>query len=132
MQEILHYQIAGFAAIGEEELFMVESSADESARIVQLQIQSNDRADIILSKIVEIGFGRMARIPIVDFGTIVWPAKGNKFVWQNPIQIAIFHSFVILVFDRIEIVEIEEATIACLVHRLQAVHQADGVVRRTV
>lgn len=106
---------------------MVETGIEKSCRIVQFEIQSNDCAHIVLSKVIEVGFGRMAWITIVDFRTIVWPAEGNKFIWYNPIQVSVLNSLVILVFDCIEIVEIEEAGISCLVHSLQTVHQADCI-----
>lgn len=132
LQEILQNRIARLAAIGEEELLVVEASVQETSRIVQFQIQSNDCTHIVLSEVIEIGFGCMARIAVVDLRTIVWAAEGNKFIRYNPIQIAVFNSFVILVFNCIKIVEIEKSCITCLIHRLQAVHQADCVVRRAV
>lgn len=69
----------------------------------------------------------MTWIPIVDFRTVVWPAEGNKFIRYNPIQVSVLNALVILVFDGIEIVEIEETGVSRLVHGLQTVHQADGV-----
>lgn len=128
LQEIFHNWITGLAAVGEEEFLMIETGIQESCGIVQFEIQANDCAHIILAKVIEVGLGCMARISIVDFRPIMWAAECDKFIRYDPIQIAILDTLVVLVLDRVEIVEIKEAGIPCFVHRLQAIHQTNCVI----
>ena len=128
LQKFLQNQITGLAAVGEKELFVVESSIRESGRIVQFQVQSDNCCHVILAKIIKVSLWRMARVAVVDLGAIVRTTKGDEFPRNNPIQIAIFNTLVILVFFSIEIVEIEKSRFDCFVDGIQAISQADGVL----
>lgn len=91
VEELLHDVITRCAAVDEEQVVVLEAGIDETFGVVDFLVETNYASDVVFSKVVDVGFGRVQRIPILDFALGVRAREGEKFLWQYPIQITVFN-----------------------------------------
>jgi hypothetical protein len=76
------------------EIFVLKTGTGKPGRIVNLHIQPNDCGHIVLFEIIEVGFGGVQRIAVVQSGLGVGATKCDELVGHNPIEISVFHALV--------------------------------------
>ena len=69
----------------------------------------------------------MKRVAVLDFGFGMRARKGKEFIWNDPVEIAIFYSLVILVFFNVKSREVDEVVLKSFFKSVEAIKQAEVV-----
>ena len=53
----------------------------------------------------------MQRVPVVDLALVVRAAEGEELLRDEPVEVAVLHALVVLVFVAVEVLKVEEASL---------------------
>lgn len=110
--KIVQDSIIGNSPIDKVQILMVKPSLSEFCGVVSFFIKTNDSGDFVPSKIGKVRFGRVHRISKAgNPGSVLWSAKSDEFLWNYPIEISVFHTLVVLILQKVEIVEVKVAKV---------------------
>ena len=105
LQEISYYFITWIRAIYKEEICMRYTLINKSFSIILSFIEPYHLWDVHLFKYSSIFF-RSKTWPLSLFPSIYRAHKGHKFIWNYPIEVSVFNSFIEFIFFYIECSEI--------------------------
>lgn len=110
IDEVVQNSIIGNSPINKVQVLMIKPCLSEFCGVVSFFIKTNDSGDFVPSKIGKVRFGRVHRISKAgNPRSVLWSAKSDEFLWNYPIEIAVFHTFVVLILQKVEIVEVKVA-----------------------
>ena len=81
----------------------------------------------MFSEIREVRFRSVKRVAILDFGLGMRARKGEKLIRDDPVEVAVFHSLVVLVFFHVKGREIDEVVLESLFESVEAIEQTEIV-----
>lgn len=99
--KLLHNIIRRCGSIDEEQIIVSDVFISEEFLVVSLFIESNYSFDVELLKNVDI-FVRMMTISLIDISFLDRPHKCHKFPWDNPVEVAILDTLVLLILLDVE------------------------------
>lgn len=112
IHEVVQNSIIGNSPINKVQILMVKPSLSELCGVVSFFIKTNDSGDFVPSEIGKVRFGRVHRISEAgNAGSVLWSAKCDEFLWNYPIEISVFHTLVVLILQKVEIVEVKVAKV---------------------
>ena len=88
--EAFHDEVRGRAAVGEEQVAVLETGARESRRVVDALVEPHDGGDVVAPEVWKVRFRRvLALLFVLDR---VWSAKGDELARNDPVEVAILHT----------------------------------------
>lgn len=109
--EFLDDRVWRYAAIREEEVRVGHAFAQEAFTVLSLRVEPDHVRHVIGVELRDIMFrGEAAAI----LGVLVGRGKRYTFAWNNPVQIALLHFFLLLVLSHVKIRLIEPPQFQCV------------------
>jgi hypothetical protein len=92
-------------SINEEKIGVRNPVAGEFAFLVLRFIESDDPGDVEMLEHLDVVLGGVAP-PLLLVDVVKWPHEGNELAGDNPVEVAIFHLFVVFVLFVVELLEL--------------------------
>lgn len=121
-EEIFNNFIRRSRSINEEEIIMSNSFMFKMLFIVFLFVKSNYPGDINIVEDITILVGMLA-ILMSGISGFNWTHECNELSWDDPVEITVFNSLVVLVFFHVESSEIIPVEFNCVFQSLEDLEQ---------
>jgi len=122
VEEIFNNFIRRSRSINEEEIIMSNSFMFKMLFIVFLFVKSNYPGDINIVEDITILVGMLA-ILMSGISGFNWTHESNELSWDDPVEITVFNSLVVLVFFHVESSEIIPVEFNCVFQSLEDLEQ---------
>mmetsp|Transcript_71417 Transcript_71417/g.141595 ORF Transcript_71417/g.141595 Transcript_71417/m.141595 type:complete len:264 (+) Transcript_71417:708-1499(+) len=131
LEESFQNGIGRVSAVCEVEVIVVELGVQELFTIVNLVIESNDPRDVVCPEVVEVRLGRVGFYAVhVGDRRLCRSREGEELSGDDPVEVAILHSLIVLILIRIESLVVVPAELDGLREALQAMVHGERVARR--
>lgn len=131
LDKVLYYFITRVRAINEEEVLMGNPIVNELLSLVLSLVQSHDFLDIPLSKDICVLFRSHSR-SLVLISVINWAHEGSKLSWNDPVDVSILYSFIVLVLFDIEGLNVVPVVFNSKVKSLEAMKNSALIITLTL
>ena len=101
LHELVHDVVRWSTAVDEEQVVVSNVFVSEESLVILLLIESDDPLDAELLEDLHILIGVVA-VPLVLVSLLDGAHEGHELARNNPVEIAIFNSLVLLIFSHIE------------------------------
>lgn len=123
IEELIDNVVRRSGSIDKEKVVVVDVLGSEVAAIILYLIQSDDSRDADILENVSILVGVMA-VSMMRISGLDGTHECNKFTGNNPVEVAVLNSFVVLVFLHVEGAEIIPAKFDGILKTLKAMQQS--------
>ena len=96
-------------------------------RWINFLVESNDRIYVVFPEVGKVRFRGVKGVAVFDLGLGMRTGECQKFVRDDPVEVAIFHSLVVLVFFHVKSGEVDEVVLKRLFQAVEAVEQREVV-----
>lgn len=143
VEELSDDRVVRRTPVHKEQVVMLEAGVCETPGVVHFLVESDDTRDVVFPEIRDVGLGSVQRVSWRRKENVLWglgvveedkrflcikttilyfafgmgPAKCKEFPRNDPVQISIFCSLIVLVFFHIKVGEVEPTVLQRLVER---------------
>ena len=103
--KLLHDIIRRRGSIDEEQIVVGYVFFSKEFLVVSLFVESNNSFNVELLKYIDI-FVRMVSISLIDISFLNWSHKSHEFAWNNPVEVSILDTLILLVLLNVEGLEV--------------------------
>jgi hypothetical protein len=108
---------------------MIDAFCQEISAIILSLVQTNYLRNVEVFEDVDVACSRVA-VPVDRVSLVDWSHKGQKFAWYDPVEIAIFNFFVMLIFASIKGLEVVPSESHCVFEALKAMQNGALILTR--
>lgn len=123
IEEVSHNLVWGSRSINEEEVIMGDSSILEVLFVVLLLVESDDSRYIYVLKDICILIW-VVTISLALVSVLNWSHESYELSWDNPVEVTVLNSFVVLILLDIECPEVVPAESDSILETLEAVQES--------
>lgn len=108
---------------------MLDALSQERSAIILSLIQANYFGNVKVLEDIDVACSRMA-VPVNRVSLVHWSHKGQKFAWNDPVEVTIFNFFVMLIFTSIKGLKVVPSEFDCVFEALKAMQNSAFVLTR--
>jgi hypothetical protein len=131
IKEVSDNLVWGSGSINEEKILMRNTSVLEMLFIILLLVESNNFGYVNALKDISVFIWVMA-VPLPLVSVLDWSHEGDKLSWDDPVEVSILNSLVVLVLLDIECPEVVPAKSYSVFESLEAVKEGAVVEALTL
>ena len=117
-EEVAHDVFRRCGPVNEEQIVVGNASVFKMLFVVFLLIESDDLADSNVLEYFNI-FIWVVSISMMSISVLNWSHEGCKLVWDDPVEITIFNTLIVLILLDIECTEVIPAESHCIFETLK-------------
>lgn len=103
--ELINNLVRRCGSIDEEQVVVLDTLVSKMLLLVFLFVKSNDSlyAELLENRSV---FVWVMSVSLIFISLLYWTHESHKLSWYNPIEIAVFDSFIVLILFDIEVLKV--------------------------
>jgi hypothetical protein len=105
LEEVSHNAVWRIGSVHEEKIIVGDSSVFKVGFVVFFFVQSNYSADTNILEDFYV-FIRVMPVPVVLVSVLNGAHEGNKLLWDDPVEVSVFNSLIVLILLDVESFEI--------------------------